>query len=405
MSHVRNDFYASQLWKDYVDETKRRAYGNWDSILSHLAPTLQPALEKFGKHVACPRHGGTDGFRFYNDGRLKGSAICNTCGRFADGFELLTWLYAWRFSQTLEAVAETLGIPHPLRARANGAPAAKVTPLPPPPQPSPEEVARKDAYYAKRLQEAWDESVELMHEAAAPARAYLKRRGITEAVGPLRMLRVHPGMEYFENNVKLGTFPTLLAMLLQPNGQPCTLHRIYLTADGEKAPVEAPKKIMPRRSTVQYMGSAVRLDENVGSVLLGAEGLETAMAVRALMGLPTWASTVAGLLEGMVVAPQVRVFVAFGDKDKPQEQHPEGRGYSAAAILCDRLRSEGRKATVYLPPFALSDEVKKLDWLDVLASYGLEQARKLPIIVNARKAIAAQLEALGLPWESANAHY
>lgn len=398
--------YASDTWREYLNEVKQKSYGNWDTILMAAAPVLQPALEKFGKHVACPRHGGRDGFRFFNDARLKGSAVCNTCGNFDDGFSLLQWLYGWTFAQALRQVGDIIGVRHPGDRSAKGpVPVAKVHPVAPPPRRSPEEVAAQDARTAARLSEAWEGSFGLMEPQSAPVRAYLKGRGIIEAAGPLEDLRGHPGMPYFENNVELGSFPVMLALLRQPDGNPCTLQRIYLTQDGKKAPVESPKKVMPRRSTAVFMGSAVRLDHDVGSVLLATEGVENGLAVRAMAGLPTWASTVSGLLEGMAIPESVRVVVIFGDKDRPRPDHPNGVGYSAAQVLAERLRGEGRKVSIYLPPFALPEGAKSLDWLDVLETYGLEQARRMPIITNVRDAVAEQLKKLGLTWESARVHH
>src|SRR5471032_2509610 len=45
-----------------------------------------------GMHVACPVHGGRDGFRLYNDYHDTGGGVCNTCGGFRDGFKLLAWI-------------------------------------------------------------------------------------------------------------------------------------------------------------------------------------------------------------------------------------------------------------------------------------------------------------------------
>lgn len=405
MAATTKNYYASDTWRDYRDEVKRMSYGNWDSVLSEVAPDLKLAIERFGKHVPCPRHGGTDGFRLFNDFRMKGSAVCNSCGVYSDGFEVLQWLYGWNFAEALRNVGDAVGVTHPQdKARGKRA-VAKIVPVEIAPRRSPEEVAIQDASRAARLSDVWEATCGLMEQGGEVARQYLKNRAITESQGPLDDLRVHPGLPYFENNTNLGSFPALIALMRQPNGQPCTVQRIYLTPDGHKAPVEAPKKVMPRRSTVTFNGSAVRLDHLVGSVLIATEGVETGLASRAMMGFPTWASTVSGLLEGMQVPDQARVIVIFGDKDRPRENHERGPGYSAAAVLATRLREEGRKVCIALPPYAIPAEAKSLDWANVLESYGLEAARNLPFILNARATIAEELQKLGLSWESAHAHY
>lgn len=42
----------------------KAAAGHWEGILRMLAPSLEKALDAAPKHVACPIHGGENGFRF-----------------------------------------------------------------------------------------------------------------------------------------------------------------------------------------------------------------------------------------------------------------------------------------------------------------------------------------------------
>ncbi|ECS4958781.1 zinc-binding protein, partial [Salmonella enterica subsp. enterica serovar Typhimurium] len=48
-----------------ADTVREAANGNWLFILAALAPHLEPALRKPGRHVSCPIHGGKDGFRLF----------------------------------------------------------------------------------------------------------------------------------------------------------------------------------------------------------------------------------------------------------------------------------------------------------------------------------------------------
>ena len=97
-----------------VNMVREAARGHWDAIFCALAPTLKAAMQRPGKHVACPVHGGKDGFRLFPDYEQAGSCVCNTCGTFRDGFAALEWLHGWGFSETLEKVARVLGLnPHP----------------------------------------------------------------------------------------------------------------------------------------------------------------------------------------------------------------------------------------------------------------------------------------------------
>ena len=60
-------------------EVRQRAAGRWLDLLGALAPALENALHRVGRHVPCPVHGGTDGFRLFRDADLTGGGVCNTC--------------------------------------------------------------------------------------------------------------------------------------------------------------------------------------------------------------------------------------------------------------------------------------------------------------------------------------
>jgi len=88
----------------------KAASGRWDEVLSSLAPALRPALKAAPNHVACPIHGGENGFRFFKDYRVSGSCICNTCGAF-DGIHILMAVNSWNFFTALKAVNDFLRVP------------------------------------------------------------------------------------------------------------------------------------------------------------------------------------------------------------------------------------------------------------------------------------------------------
>ncbi len=89
---------------------RERTAGRWIDLLAALTPALGPALSRPGRHVPCPVHGGTDGFRLFRDVDDTGGGVCNTCGTFPDGFALLMWVNRWSFPETLQAVAHELGM-------------------------------------------------------------------------------------------------------------------------------------------------------------------------------------------------------------------------------------------------------------------------------------------------------
>jgi putative DNA primase/helicase len=106
------EFYmeASAMKHEYeTQQVKEDACGRWERVLLTLAPPLKAALERKGKHVPCPVHGGRDGFRIFPDVAETGGGICNTCGSFANGFALLMWINGWEFGRAIREVAEQVG--------------------------------------------------------------------------------------------------------------------------------------------------------------------------------------------------------------------------------------------------------------------------------------------------------
>ena len=331
-----------------AEEVRPMARGRWGEILAGLAPQLQPALDRVGRHVPCPVHGGRDGFRVFKDVDDTGGSVCNTCGVFADGFATLMWANGWDFSTALKAVAERLD------GRSQ---------LVSPRQPAVQWPESDDERLRQALNRVWGESVPLSNRGAEPARLYLARRGISVPLP--EALRFHPSLAYHDGDKVVGTFPAIIAMVSGAQGNPVTIHRTYLTQDGRKAPVESPKKLMSYPKNRKLVGGAIRLVDS-GPVLAVAEGLETALAVLEGTGLPVWCAVNALLLENFEPPPEVRRVIAFADKDRPTEQHPGGHGQEAARRLVQRLWANGIKASAIVPAGEIPPGQKSLDWLDIL---------------------------------------
>lgn len=98
--------------KAYIDANKVRqaATGNWLAILATLAPHIEGALKRPGRHTGCPVHGGKDGFRLFKDVDQTGGGICNSCGAKSDGISLLMWLNDWSYQEALKHTAGLLGV-------------------------------------------------------------------------------------------------------------------------------------------------------------------------------------------------------------------------------------------------------------------------------------------------------
>ena len=399
----------------YQKEVKQRAYMNWDSILLALAGSNEHMKNAINngprKHGHCPVHGGRNGdaFRIHNDFQMTGGTVCNTCGHHADGIATLMWLFGWDFVRAIKEVGSVISVPYgngfvasQPRSTVSVVTVAK-------PEDDPQKVARRDERRARDMGKLWSESVSIFDPGAEAARLYLKSRGIDRVVGPLDDLRFHPAVSYWENNVDIGEFPAMLRLLRQANGEPLTIERLYLTPEGSKANVEKQKKIMPPRSTSVYNGSCVRLDHVVGTVLCVAEGFETALSWRAMTGLPTWAATVAGLMETLVIPRTVELVIVAGDKDPvvldKQGKPIEGRGERAANILMNRIKDANLKAATFLPPYVVPEGRSKLDWNDVHHILGTDAARNEPFSVRTRERVKEMLEEMGYEWSSAHAHY
>jgi len=332
-----------------VCEVKRWADGRWLEILAQLAPGLEAALVRPGRHVACPVHGGRDGFRLFRDAAATGGGICNTCGAFADGLALLMWVNDWSFRQTLVAIAEILGVAvpdDPVRPRA---PARTRDVGREPADPSPIRAS---------LQHLWREAVALGHPGAVPVRRYLNHRRLTLPEDVVT-LRCHRRLAAYDGSRRLGDYPALLALASDPLGRPVTLHRTYLTAEGVKAPIPSPKRTMAYGRDQALTGGAVRLGP-VRSELGIAEGIETALAVRLATGMVTWAALSATLLERFVVPVGVERLWIWADFDPPAHT-----GERAAAALAAALADRPVDAVIRVPPPRRGARDTKRDWADV----------------------------------------
>jgi hypothetical protein len=341
-------------------DVRHAARGNWGWVLTALAPELEPALAKPGRHIGCPVHGGHDGFRLFRDIESSGGGVCNTCGPKPDGFALLMWLRNWDFPAVLAAVNSVLGggNPPPVPAQI-----LKAKPL---------RKGPTDEEIRQRLRKTWLDSAQWWVPAAKPLRDYLAGRGLepgvlSETGGSIRF---HPGLPcYDEDNRHEGTFPAMIGLVCDRGGRPITLHRTWLAQDGRKAPVQSPRKMMPIPSDRLVLGGAIRLGLPEASPTADiAEGIETALAVIQATGLPVWSSATAALLGHFVPPEGTRHVRIWCDLDRLVKGRRAGE--DAAAKLRERLRLAGIGTEILLPPAPMLGEKKGVDWLDVLNECG-----------------------------------
>lgn len=141
--------------------------------------------------------------------------------------------------------------------------------------------------------------------------------------------------------------PVMLAQITGPGGELLGMHLTELAKDG----TARLSKRFAKGSRPAF--GAVRLypiEEKRPLVL--AEGIETALAMRGLTGLPVWAATSASLLPKVILPPEAKEVWIAPDHDEP--------GLKAAEALAKRLTEEGRKVHLSIPP------KPGQDWLDAL---------------------------------------
>ncbi|WP_082708902.1 DUF7146 domain-containing protein [Thiobacillus denitrificans] len=294
------------------------AQGRWTGILSSFGLTDK---QLSGKHAACPVCGGKDRFRFDNqDGR--GTFFCSHCGA-GDGVQLVMSLKGIDFKTAAHEIESIAGVVQQVQV-------AKV----------PDEKQKLDA-----LRRVWAESKPLA--ISDEVMRYLAGRGLDLTTSPDN-LRLHPALPYYEGKTLVGKFPAMVALVHAPDGTGATLHRTYI-ADGHKAPVECPKKLMSGKPVT---GGAIRLS-GVGEVVGIAEGIETALAASIQFGIPVWSCVTAHGIETFEPPAGVKRITIFADNDA------SFTGHKAAYIAAFRLVQQGFDVEVKVPA-AVGD------WLDVL---------------------------------------
>lgn len=350
------------------EDVKRRAQGRWLEIYSQIAPELDEAVARLGRHVACPMHGGTDGFRLFRDAPETGGGVCASCGTFHDGFALLRALFGWSFPEVLVQVGSALG-------------GIEATPRPAVRKPKAAERPRKSTRYG--LRRHWKAGVR-NEWAKRLIEGYLASRGLSPVLAEiwLGQARVHPAMLYRDDERKVvGEWPCVMTLVRDAEGRAITMHRLWLERlDAKtvvKAPVDCPKKLYPLADGRSMSGGAIRLGSPLGRTLGVAEGIETALAVTAATGMTVWPCFSASIMPSFVPPEGVDTVVAWADKDRPKrlpplacgtKRKPMRPGLDAARALQQRLWGEGIKAAVQLPPDPIPSGKEAIDWADVFST-------------------------------------
>jgi hypothetical protein len=199
---------------------------------------------------------------------------------------------------------------------------------------------------------------------AEPLRRYFAHRSLSfkELKGVLQSaLRFHPSLPYYDGDPRqIRRFPGLVCAIRRLDGQLITLHRTYLTVAAQKAQVASPRKMMPIPSGLRSKGGAIQLGQPTTGILGVAEGLETALSVFQVTGIPTWSTVNACLMRSVEIPENVHMILIWADKDESRT------GQEAAAALKDRFKHQGKQVFVCLPRSPIPQTYQSLDWNDVL---------------------------------------
>ena len=395
---------------------RERAAGHWLEVFAHLAyAELSEVLQQPRKHHTCPLHGTShrngrgDGFRFFPDVATTGGAICNQCGAFPGGIDLLQALKGWDFQTALIHVAQYLHVEPKRRNVTRSAgelPVASVKPVSASPtvigqpgvnavsddpdrySPSYERMdeirklqahmvvqqARSCADAKDRMERLWRESFSLGQGVPVPLQKYLKSRGILlrqDVLAKGDSIRFHPSLPYFEENrdgmmVMIGTFPAMIAAIRDLQGAIVTLHRSYLTTCGAKANVACARKMLPVPGDKSVSGSAIQIGGFPQDGVLGvAEGFESAASPLKVYGIPTWSCVSATIMEKFEPPKGVHTILGWEDKDLSL------RGEKAMEVLNARMTEKGIRFIRMPIRRQIPSGDKSIDWNDVLVREGV----------------------------------
>lgn len=294
------------------DQVKIDVIGRWPGIMASLGIEVGD-----GRHTSCPLCGGVDRFRF-DDKEGRGTFYCNHCGS-GDGWKMVCTKLGVDFP---EAIKEVAGIVGTVDTTA---------------------ILKEPGLTKDKMIEIFKGSKPVA--AGDPVHQYLTKRGLSVIPS---VLRYHPAC--WETETKKNQH-AMLAVFHGVDGVGITMHRTYLTGQGEKLNIEKSKKILP--SLRKMTGGAARLFP-AGEILGIAEGIETAIAAHENMKIPVWAALSATLLESFEPPLGTKGVAIMADNDRNYA------GQKAAYSLASRLELKGITANVYVPQQAGQD------WLDVL---------------------------------------
>lgn len=319
---------------DLIREVTTAAAGNWPYVLAGLSIDVPDSSRR---HAPCPACGGTDRFRFDDNGR--GSFICNQCGA-GDGLDLIKRVNNCDTTEAAQLAADVLGIDY--RAA----------------EPAPDAASQRQRQLAADRQQREQERQKQAAEDAEQRRATFAR-----LYSGMRLRSIQGESEYLQSKGLTGfKYP------LMPDGS------LLLELVDESGAVTAAQTITPQGEKRLLTGSAkrgayhaVNAPESPQSVLI-AEGLATALSVHLMR--PD-ALTVAAIDAGNLLPvaevmrrkhPKAQIIIAADNDHHQNGEANTGREAAEKAAL-------SVAGWVALPPTDY-----KADWNDYHQQHGLETA-------------------------------
>lgn len=250
--------------------------------------------------TCCPFHNDTRPSFYVND--EKGFYLCRSCGAAGN---VIGFVMAYNKMSFKEAIAALqAGVELSLYS----------------PPALPKVTQSRSGEWARKI---WRSAVPL---AETPGEQYLRNRGLSgpwlTALPALRFVRLsYPG--------RAGEYPALIAGISAPTGDIVAIQRIYLTEDGRKLDVAAPKLSLGPRP-----GGAIRLGDGESDIII-CEGLEDGLSI--LSDVPdatVWVAAGANMMKSVVLPDACKTVVIARDNDVAGER--------AASEAAEKFRDSGR---------------------------------------------------------------
>ncbi|MGR6820241.1 DUF927 domain-containing protein [Enterobacter sp. CCM 8630] len=318
---------------DLIREVTHAAAGQWPFVLAGVHINVPDSPRK---HTACPACGGTDRFRFDDNGR--GSFICNQCGA-GDGLDLIKKVNNCDTTEAAQLAADVLGIDY--RAAQTDPAAAS------------QRRVQLEADRQQREQERQQQAAEDAEQRRATfARMYAgMRQSVTQGDSDYLQSKGLTGFNY-----PVMSDGSLLLPLVDESGAVVAAQTI--TAQGDKRLLTGSAK--------HGAYHAVNASEQSQKVII-AEGLATALSVHLMR---TDALTVCAIDAGNLLPvaiqmrqqhPQAQIIIA-ADNDRLDDKPNTGTDAAEKAALAVT-------GWVAVPPTDY-----KADWNDYHQQNGLEVA-------------------------------